>query len=394
LVPASGTATVYIVASYGQIGEQQTQVIGPQDGHPDYDPTFAPFQWYLEELDTLVISATLTNPLTTPTTTFELCHFTLAAGQSTINQSSISSTWKYASAVLNPTGVTAGTYPGATITVSGDGRVTAIASGAYGLLFGPNTWTQPNLFDQPITVIDPNNAGLIVSGAGSLGANILMKGNGVTFPNKWIRVLNGVFQIINNSYGAAILSLDDSGDLVIGGNLTVPLGITSVETIQGAALTATGGVSAGSSVSAGGAVTAGTTVSAGGTVTAGTAVTAASGNVTALNGRLRASYGVSGGDSFTAPILSDFPVTVGANSGSTRLPNGFLRQWGVIINATGTSNVVAFPIPFTETVQFVSATDNGPSCYPYGASPNGLNSFTWFSPTAASHGCYWEAEGI
>lgn len=398
LVPASGPAvTVYIVASYGQIGQQQTQVIGPQDGHPDYDATFAPFQWYLEELDTLSIGATTTAP--NNTTTFELCHFSLAQSQITINPSTIFSTWHYASAVLNPTGVAAGTYSGATVTVGLDGRVTAVSGAAYGLLAGANTWTQPNLFDQPVTVVDPNNGGLIVSGNASLGANIQMKGNGTTTPNKWIRVLNGAFQIISNAYAAALLTLDDLGNLTIGGSLTVTSGIIAGATIQGAALTATGGVTVGSSVSAGGNITAGGSVNAlfaniGADGVVSTGPVSATGNITAASGRLLATFGASGGNGNTAPIMADFAISIGATSGYSDLPNGYIRQWGTLSGYTGTENVVAFPKPFPNGVQCITVTDNGPSCYPYGASPDGLGAFFWFSATAASHGCYWEAIGF
>src|ERR1700761_6589526 len=49
LVPTSGSpVTVYLLAAYGQIGENQIQVVGPPQGHPDYYPTFAPFNFYTE----------------------------------------------------------------------------------------------------------------------------------------------------------------------------------------------------------------------------------------------------------------------------------------------------------------------------------------------------------
>ena len=127
LVPGSGSVTAYILASYGQIGEQLTQVVGPPEGHPDYNPTFAPFQWYLEDLDTLAISASTTPP--DNVTTFALAQLPLSVGQSNITQGSISYNWTYASAVLNPTGVSAGSYTTANVTVGSDGRLTAIASG-------------------------------------------------------------------------------------------------------------------------------------------------------------------------------------------------------------------------------------------------------------------------
>lgn len=51
------------------------------------------------------------------------------------------------------------------------------------------------------------------------GANIKLTGNGAT-PSKWVRVLNGNFEVINNAYSASVLSLSDAGVL----NLPVAAG--------------------------------------------------------------------------------------------------------------------------------------------------------------------------
>lgn len=127
LVPGAGSITAYIAASYIQIGQQQTQVVGPPVGHPDFDPNFAPFQFFLEQLDSLNIFATVTPP--NNTTVFELGRITLTAGQSTITPPINTANWHYASSVLNPTGVTAGSYAFSSITVGADGRVTSAATG-------------------------------------------------------------------------------------------------------------------------------------------------------------------------------------------------------------------------------------------------------------------------
>lgn len=78
LVPASGSVTAYLLASQTTIQQGPYQVIGPQPGHPDYDPTFIPYTAYAQQVDSLSLSASLTAP--DNQTTFELARGTLAAG--------------------------------------------------------------------------------------------------------------------------------------------------------------------------------------------------------------------------------------------------------------------------------------------------------------------------
>jgi hypothetical protein len=52
------------------------------------------------------------------------------------------------------------------------------------------------------------------------GCNIKLTGNGATTPSKYMRVAAGTFGIINNAYSSAILTLSDSGDLAVTGNVT------------------------------------------------------------------------------------------------------------------------------------------------------------------------------
>lgn len=47
------------------------------------------------------------------------------------------------------------------------------------------------------------------------GANIQITGNGSTNPNKYIRVVNGVFEIVNSAYTAQLLDLTDAGNLTV-----------------------------------------------------------------------------------------------------------------------------------------------------------------------------------
>lgn len=58
---------------------------------------------------------------------------------------------------------------------------------------------------------------LQVVNTSSNGANIKLIGNGGTTPNKTIRSNGGNFQILNNAYSSAILTLDDGGNLTATG---------------------------------------------------------------------------------------------------------------------------------------------------------------------------------
>jgi hypothetical protein len=78
LVPASGSVTAYLLATIGSIQQTAQQIIGPQPGHPDYNPSFTPYTAYAKNVDTLAVAATLTAP--DNVTSFELFRTTLAAG--------------------------------------------------------------------------------------------------------------------------------------------------------------------------------------------------------------------------------------------------------------------------------------------------------------------------
>ena len=81
-VPVSGSQTVYVVATYSQIGQNAVTISGPPPGHPDYNPAFVPVTAYTELLDSVSVTATLSAP--DNITSIELCRFTLAAGQAAI----------------------------------------------------------------------------------------------------------------------------------------------------------------------------------------------------------------------------------------------------------------------------------------------------------------------
>lgn len=86
LVPSSGSVTAYLVATSGTVMQEPYQVIGPPVGHPDFSPSFAPYTAYAEEQDTIIFSATLTEPDNTDT--LFIASTILSAGQTTITTSS------------------------------------------------------------------------------------------------------------------------------------------------------------------------------------------------------------------------------------------------------------------------------------------------------------------
>ena len=81
-VPALGSTTVYLVASAIQIGQQGNIITGPSPGHPDYDPTFIPYTAYFEQLDSVLVAASVVAP--DNVVRVELCRVVLTAGETTI----------------------------------------------------------------------------------------------------------------------------------------------------------------------------------------------------------------------------------------------------------------------------------------------------------------------
>jgi hypothetical protein len=77
---------------------------------------------------------------------------------------------------------------------------------------------------QTLTLTDPANGiqTLNINGANNTnGANIKLTGSGATTPNKYIRVNNGVLVVLNSAASLTqILTLDDSGNLTLAGNVT------------------------------------------------------------------------------------------------------------------------------------------------------------------------------
>jgi len=124
LVPVTGSVTAYILASASQVGQQATLITGPSPGHPDYDPTFVPYTAYLETLDTITLTGTLTAP--DNLTTFELCRVTLTSGEVTIP--SVTTSHQVISNVFNLMG---GAFPVTFNGVSSSGSIGSAYNGQF-----------------------------------------------------------------------------------------------------------------------------------------------------------------------------------------------------------------------------------------------------------------------
>ena len=70
-----------------------------------------------------------------------------------------------------------------------------------------------------------NISTVALTNTGSAGINIKLAGDGATTPNKFIRVNAGLFQLVNSTYSAVILSLTDAGALNVGTSLSAATGV-------------------------------------------------------------------------------------------------------------------------------------------------------------------------
>ena len=112
------------------------------------------------------------------------------------------------------------------VAVTGSGSVVLSASPT---LTGTMTAAQAT-FPGDVAI---TGAQLVVTNTGVSGANLRLTGDGATTPNKTMRVLGGVFQIINSAYTAVILSLTDAGVLTLADPLPVASGGTGVTSSTG-----------------------------------------------------------------------------------------------------------------------------------------------------------------
>jgi hypothetical protein len=62
-----------------------------------------------------------------------------------------------------------------------------------------------------------NTQGFVVTDTSANGVNIRLVGNGVTTPSKYIRAVDGVFQIVNSAYTGVPFQVTDAGALTITG---------------------------------------------------------------------------------------------------------------------------------------------------------------------------------
>ena len=131
VVPASGSITAYLLASYATIQQQPKQIIGPQPGHPDYNPQFTPLTAYQVNVDSL--SLTASSGAANNTTTFELFRVTLAAGATGVG--AINTTYQIAAAPF---------VDGASVYVSGGTYNVAASQGNTNFFaYGTTTFQLP-----------------------------------------------------------------------------------------------------------------------------------------------------------------------------------------------------------------------------------------------------------
>lgn len=136
--------------------------------------------------------------------------------------------------LLNPVGSTAGqalvstsasAAPAWTSLVNSVAGRTGVVTLAVADVSGAAPTANP-AFTGAATLTNSSTSGgtLTISAASntSNGVQVLLTGNGATTPSKYLRVLGGTFGILNNAGSAAILTLDDSGNLTTtgGGSFT------------------------------------------------------------------------------------------------------------------------------------------------------------------------------
>lgn len=72
-----------------------------------------------------------------------------------------------------------------------------------------------------VTLTEPSSgtSTLTLVGTSVSGINIKMTGNGASTPNKYLRVVNGGFQIVNSAYTAIPFQMTDAGSVILTGTL-------------------------------------------------------------------------------------------------------------------------------------------------------------------------------
>ena len=176
-----------------------------------------------------------------------------------------------------------------------------------------------------VSLISPssgeNNTLLISATSDTNGVNIQLTGNGVTTPSKYIRVLSGTLQVMNNAYGASILSLTDAG------NLTIPNITDSALSTQGTTCNSAVGLLS-------------------------TTATDCAGVVHAVTG------GGTGDTSFTA-----YALIFGGTSSTGPLQSGGIGTSGQVLTSNGTGAIGSFQnLPTAPQAYLVNAVSETSFC--------------------------------
>jgi len=265
---------------------------------------------------------------------------------------------------------------------TGDGRYAKLAGNAAQVFNAANASGGNNVLN--IAQADGRYAALAGTSAGSFYANDANAAAGQigVYANGYNPIYlendSTNWGLYSAAGGYAIYYSRSQNEFVLGGN-NVPVA-------------AVAGFSVGTTLNVGGAAAITGTLNSGAFSSNGTINS--NGNIVANSGLLRAGKGATGtGDGAAACLLADFANEL-ANTGFQVLPTGVIVQWGFVAGLTGTSGTISFPKQFGTSCKSLTLTDNGASCYSYGAYPTAADHFTWYSPTAASHGFNWSAIGF
>ena len=153
--------------------------------------------------------------------------------------------------IFNASGANPIFLQGDIFAANSNGFVSGACGGGYLDLSG-NNWMCSTLDILDSSTAD--TASLAVSAVNNVnGVNLVLSGNGVTTPNKFLRVLSGVFDIVSSNYGATLLALTDAGASTWAGSTSYVAALPVLSSCG----TGTPTVSAGSSAN-GGQLTVGT----------------------------------------------------------------------------------------------------------------------------------------
>lgn len=428
LVPGAGSQLVYITASYAQVQQTPTSIVGPPAGNPAFNPNFIAFNAYTEMVDSLSVQAQTGVP--NGLTTLELARTTLSAGQTGISLTGLVFSHQQPAARIP------------TIQTQSLSGSNTLSTSQVGLLF--SLTTDGSTTTLPAAASWPGRS-FRFFGAPSGGTYMSIQSNGTD--NIWsvggaeqsttsLTLRQGAFlELFSN--GTSIIALESNGIFPLtfpltgappsnmtydsNGNLTLPQSL-SVTDPNNAGVTIVGSGSDGANLrlSCGGSTPYKFIRNLGGNLefinSAYSAVIANlddSGNFNA-GGRLTATSGAFGtGNNQIATLLGDFSISdISATNGYQVLPNGLLIQWGIttITSWTGISGGnVEFPFTFPHTCLQVVLCEGGGGSWNTGNAtmycPNsvGQSSFSvlglywngseWVGPPNSTFGFRWIAIG-